>query len=406
MGATWTKINGDIPTGHPLDFVLSLAENPNKKGMLFAGTGHGFFYSMNDGAHWTQFKEGLPAAPVSWITVEKRFHDIAISTYGRGLYILPDISILEQTGQTTPPPTTQLYAPNPIFRMARGVYTGRPHFVFSLSSAPSGPVKLEILDSGGQVIRTLTVTGRQGLNAANWDLRYDGPTFVALKTTPPENPHIWDEPRFQNTDTRRITHWGITAQTGTPYAAPGKYQVRLTVNDTAVGTKPFEVLKDPAIGASDADLVASTKMQLQIRDDITATSKIVNQLENWRKQIEDQLKTNAGKPDVVKALTDLNKTMYECELRLVTKSEMLSDDKYFPEAYRVYMNLIWLSGGVGTGASDEAGGPEFHPTDAQAKGLAQIEGELAAAKTIFDRIAATDLPAFNKAMAGKVTEIK
>jgi hypothetical protein len=147
-------------------------------------------------------------------------------------------------------------------------------------------------------------------------------------------------------------------------------------------------------------------MQLQIRDDITATSKIVNQLENWRKQIEDQLKTNAGKPDVVKALTDLNKTMYECELRLVTKSEMLSDDKYFPEAYRVYMNLIWLSGGVGTGASDEAGGPEFHPTDAQAKGLAQIEGELAAAKTIFDRIAATDLPAFNKAMAGKVTEIK
>ena len=184
--------------------------------------------------------------------------------------------------------------------------------------------------------------------------------------------------------------------------------MRLTVNDVVVGTKPFDVLKDPAIGASDADLVASSRMQLQIRDDITNTSKIVNQLENWRKQIEDQLKApaNAGKADVIKALTDLNKTMYDCELRLVTKSELLSDDKYFPEAYKAYMNLIWLSGGVGTGASDEAGGPEFHPTDAQAQGLAMIEKDLAAAKTIFDKIAATDLPAFNKAMAGKVTEIK
>src|SRR6185369_3248580 len=50
------------------------------------------------------------------------------------------------------------------------------------------------------------------------DLRYDAPTLVALKTTPPENPYIWDEPRFQGRDTRTITHWGITPQTGVPMA--------------------------------------------------------------------------------------------------------------------------------------------------------------------------------------------
>ena len=70
--------------------------------MLFAGTGRAFYYSLDDGATWTQFKDGLPPAPVSWITVEPRFHDVVVSTYGRGLFILPNITLLEQTGQPAP----------------------------------------------------------------------------------------------------------------------------------------------------------------------------------------------------------------------------------------------------------------------------------------------------------------
>jgi hypothetical protein len=407
FGATWTKINGDIPTGNPLDYLLSVAENPNKKGMLFAGSGHGFYYSLNDGAHWTQLKDGLPAAPVNWITVEKRFHDVDIATYGRGLYILPNISLLEQTGQVTPPPVTTLFKPNPIVRLARNVYEqpGRPHFVFMVAETPTGNAQLEITDAAGKMVKTLDVPAHQGLNGVNWDLRYDGPVLVALKTTPAENPRIWDELRFQNTDTRRITHWGITPQTGIPIAAPGKYTVKLTV-DGKTFTQAFDVIKDPAIGASDADLVASTKMQVQVRDDINVTSNMVNQMELWRKQAEDLAKSNAGKADVVKALNDLNKQILDVELKFVTRSEMLSDDKYFPEAYHVYMNLIWLSGAVGQGASDEAGGPDYHPTDAQGQVLALIEKDIASGRIAYDAIKTTTLPAFNKTMAGKVPEIK
>ena len=409
FGTTWTAINGDIPTGHPLDYMLSIAENPNRKGMLFAGSGHGFYYSMNDGAHWTQLKDGLPAAPVSWINVEKRFHDVDISTYGRGLFILPNISLLEQTGTATPPPVTNLFKPNPVIRLARSVYTApdRPHFVFMVAEQPTGQASLEITDAAGKLVKKFDVAAHQGLNGVNWDLRYDGPTQVALKTTPAENPHIWDEQRFQNTnppETRRITHWGITAQTGIPIAAPGKYTVKLTV-DGKTFTQPFEVIKDPAISSTDADLVASTKMQVQVRDDINATSDMVNQMELWRKQAEDQAKAKAGQADVVKALNDLNKQILDVELKLVTRSEMLSDDKYFPEAYHVYMNLIWLSGAVGQGASDEAGGPDYHPTDAQGQVLALIEKEIASTKTLFAALKTTTIPAFNKTMAGKA-EIK
>ena len=108
---------------------------------------------------------------------------------------------------------------------------------------------------------------------------------------------------------------------------------------------------------------------------------------------------------VVKGLSDLNKAILDVELKLVSRSEMLSDDKYFPEAYKVYMNLIWLSGGVGQGASDEAGSIDYRPTETQMQVLELIEKDLAAAKSAFDKLVSTDLPAFNKAMAGKVPPI-
>ena len=70
------------------------------------------------------------------------------------------------------------------------------------------------------------------------------------------------------------------------------------------------------------------------------------------------------------------------------------------------MNLIWLSGGVGQGASDEAGSIDYKPTDPQMQVLELIEKELATAKSEFDRLESTDIPAFNKAMAGKVQAIR
>ena len=409
FGVTWKNITSNLPVGSNLDYVLSVAENPNKKGMLCAGTGHGFFYSMNDGGSWTLFQDGLPkGASVSWITVQKHFHDVAISTYGRGLWILPNITALEQTGQTQYPTSeTKLFAPAPVFREARSVFSqpGRPHFTFALAKDPAGPVTLEILDSLGGVIRTMTVPGKAGLNGANWDLRYEAPLQVALKTTPPDNPHIWEEPRFQNTDTRRITHWGITPQTGIPMAAPGKYTARLSVEGQTF-TQPFVVEKDPAVVESDANLALSTKLQVRLRDDINKAADMVNQLELWRKQIEDQKKAKAGDASAVSVLGEIDKKLWDTEMQLVSRSEIHSDDKYFPEAYKVYMNLIWLSGAVGQGASDEAGGVDWKPTDVQYQMTSMIEAQIVKAKLEMDKYKATTIPGFNAAYGPKGLIIK
>jgi hypothetical protein len=368
--------------------------------MLFAGTGHAFYYTMDNGRHWARFRKGLPPAPVTWINVQSHMHDVDVSTYGRGDYVLPNIATFEQTGSPDQPNSgrTRLFKPGEVYRQARGAYPtaaqpARPQFQFYLAKAPKDPVQLQIMDAQGKVIRTEKLKAHQGLNGAWWDLFYDTPTDVRLLTTPPENPHIWDEPRYQNKTYRTIIHWGMTPHTGTPLAAPGRYQVRLTVDDRSY-TQPFEVVKDPKIKASDAVLKDSTAMQVQIADAISETSEMVNAMEQWRKQIEDQLKTHASGA-AADALRQLDAQILTVEDQLVSPEARLSDDKQYSTPFRMYWNLRWLAGRVGQGIQNTAGGSDYEPTVVQRENFAKLKAELAATRTAFENLKTATLPSFN-----------
>ncbi|HLI19212.1 MAG TPA: sialidase family protein [Rhodanobacteraceae bacterium] len=410
-GKTWKNISGDLPSRNPLSYVLSVAENPNREGMLFAGTGHAFYYTLDNGKHWIHFNKGLPPSPVSWINIEPRMHDIDVSTYGRGDYIMPDITTFEQTGSPEPPAggATRLFKPGPVFRRARDGYptpeqSARPQFQFYLASAPKNPVQLQILDAGGKVIRTEKLDAHQGLNGAWWDLFYDEPTDVKLRTTPPENPYIWDEPRYKGKDFRTIIHWGVDAHTGTPIAAPGDYQVRLTVNGKSY-TQPFKVLKDPKIKASDAVLQDSTALQVQIAEALTQTDDMVNAMEEWRRQIQGQLKTHAS-GSAATALQQLNTQILEVENQLLSPEARLGDDKQYSVRYKVYWNLRWLGGQVGQGAQNAAGGSDYEPTVVQRQTFAKLQADIAHAQAGFENLKSNVLPAFNSAMKGEGVSIK
>jgi hypothetical protein len=251
----------------------------------------------------------------------------------------------------------------------------------------------------------MNVMARAGENRATWDLRYDGPKQVALLTLPPDNPHIWEEARFKGQTSRPIDHWGIQQpQRSGAIAAPGKYSVRITAGGQPL-TKPFEVTKDPSLSSPVEDIVASTKMQQRIIADMNQSVDMINAIEIVRKQVEDQTKANAGKADALKALADLDKKIMDVELQLLSRTDLHSDDKWYVEAYKVYMNLIWLSGQVGSGAGDVAGSADYRPTDASVKVLERIEKDLAAAKTAYEALMQKEIPAFNKANAGKIPAI-
>jgi photosystem II stability/assembly factor-like uncharacterized protein len=402
FGSTWTNVTGDLPATHPLDYVLAVAENPNRRGMLFAGTGHGFYYSLDDGKHWTAYTEGLPAAPVTWIVVPKRWHDVVVSTYGRGLFILKDVTPLEQLGQVTATQPAHLYPPRPGYRQLR---SGQAEITFSLAAATPQRAKVEILDSAGTVIRTMETATRAGYNRVSWNLRHDPPRQPELRTLAPDNPHVWDEPRFAGKTTRPITHWGIQMpQRAGPLAGPGLYTVRLTAAGQTV-TQPLQILRDATISSSEADLVASTQAQVRVRDAINATVEMINRIEVLRKTLEDERAAAGIAADVKAALTDLDRKMLDVELQLLTRQDLNSDDKYYTDKNRIYLSLIWLSGEIGSGAGDVAGGAGYRPTDASLAVLGEIERDLAAARASFRKLLEEEIPAFNKAMAGRVTTI-
>ena len=403
-GATWTNVTGDLPASGPLDYVMAVAENPNRQGMLFAGTGHSFYYTLDDGGHWREFALGLPHTAVSWIVVPKQWHDVVVSTYGRGIFVLRDIAPLEGMGRTIGATGggATLFPPHPGYREAR---SGHADITFSLAAATPRPVRVEILDSASNVVRTIQAPTRAGYNRVAWDLHYDPPHTVALRTPAPDNPHIFEEPPYKGRTTRPVTHWGIQgAQVTGPLALDGNYTVRLAVNGATL-TQPLVILRNQEIKTNAADLLAAAHAEVRVRDDMNAAADMINRLEVMRKQIGDQRKTNTAKPDVESALAALDANMMDVELLLLSRSDMESDDKYYPEPYRVYMNLIWLNGEIGNGAGDVAGGSDSPPTDAALAWLGDIETKLSAAKSAYRQLVDQRLAAFNTAMDGKLPTI-
>lgn len=196
--------------------------------------------------------------------------------------------------------------------------------------------------------------------------------------SPPDNPYIWDEPPYKGKDTRPIAHWGIQQpQTQGPLGAPGQYTVTLAAGGQSF-TQPLTVLKASDLATSDEDLVASTDAQVRVRDRLTETATVVNQLEVLRKNIEDQLKANATNTAAVKALKEMDQKMLDIELILLSRHDLHSDDKWFVETYRTYLSLLWLAGEIGSGAGDVAGGADWRPTDSSMQTIKELEADLSA----------------------------
>ena len=397
-GKSWTRLDGGLPKGHPLDYTLSIAENPRRRGMLFAGTGHQFFYSKDDGKSWTVFKDRLPAAPVTYIEVPKNAPEVAVATYGRGLWILRDAWGLEGPAEPAQAAGGEitLFKPVPATIRANG---GTAAFVFSMAAA-SGPITMEILDATNTVINTSRVTARAGMNQATWNMLYPPPVRVTMRSIPPDNPYIWEAGRWQNRE-RPPTHWGLGAANWQPRAAPGKYTVRMTLNGKQY-SQPFEIWRDVMLTSTDADLVASLEFQKKIIGTMNEVADKINRIEIMRMQVEDLRKANASNAALDKSLASIYQRMYDTELHFLSKTEMHSDDKWYVEKYKLFFNLIWLLAEVGGSGGDVMGGAGYKPTNASLSVYQEFLKDLEVGRAAFDKLNA-DVAAFNKANAGKIT---
>ena len=273
----------------------------------------------------------------------------------------------------------RLLAPRPAFRVLENAAAT---LSFVLNFPPDNPVVIEIRDSTGALVAALHPDALQpGLNRIDWDLRWAPPVAVALRTTPPENPHIWEEPRFQGAETRPVAHKGIEqAQLG-PLAAPGRYTVELHVDDKTY-TQPLDIVLPPTSHGTDADVQASVRLQLKLRDDIASVAAMTNRIEWLRKQIEDQRKL-AAPP----ALDTIDRKLADVEFHLISHSDALSDEKYDSEAMKLYLNFLWLNLSLGSGTGSKyAGGGDYAPTETEISLAHDLETQLHAVQAQYKKL--------------------
>jgi photosystem II stability/assembly factor-like uncharacterized protein len=181
-GKTWRPIASDLPSNHP---IKGFREDPVNPSLLFAGTEFGIFMSRDRGEHWTSIKENLPTVSVDDIEIQPREHDLIIGTHGRSIYVLDDISPLEQLNPEKMTAAVLLFDPRPateFYNQPIGGLWGahmfkarNPQFGavinYYLSGNPTDDVTITIEDAKGRSIRRLDAPNRAGLNRVTWDLR-------------------------------------------------------------------------------------------------------------------------------------------------------------------------------------------------------------------------------------------
>ena len=271
FGETWTRIVDGIRDDA---YVNSIREDPNRAGLLYAGTNHGVYISYDDGGSWQELNPDLPDIPITDVIPE---HDeLAMASHGRGFWILDNVAPLRQIQPGMTERDLVLFDPAAAYRSANGVVLS-----WWLGDEPESAT-LEIMDASGEVVRTFApaVEGEErdrwagpalpmeaGLNRLRWDLRTDPPaTFPGMIL------------------------WGV--RTMAPVVTPGTYAVRLTVNGRSETTE-VEVRRHPWItDVTDEDLVAQYEFGMEIRDKVHEANSAVIAIRSVKAQLDERLEAS------------------------------------------------------------------------------------------------------------------
>ena len=267
-GRSWTKIVDGIGDGA---YVNAVREDPNRAGLLYAGTNRGVYISYDDGESWHELNPGLPDIPITNVVVEH--NELAVASHGRGFWILDNMAPIRQADADMTAAAARLFEPATAYRSAGGVVLS-----YWLRDEPA-EATLEVVDGMGDVVASFRpeVEGEErdrwsspampveaGLNTLRWDLRGQG----------------W-------TGFPRMVLWGV--RTNAPTLPPGEYTLRLTV-DGDTQTAPLAIEPHPWIDdVTASDMRAQYAFSVQIRDRVEEANQAVIAIRRMRTQALERL---------------------------------------------------------------------------------------------------------------------
>jgi photosystem II stability/assembly factor-like uncharacterized protein len=344
-GKTWKAITNGIPRSM-LSYAHCVREDPVRKGLLYLGTENALYVSFDDGDNWQPLQSGLPPAPVYWITFAEHFNDMVIATYGRGFYVLDDLSALQQLTPQVLSADAHLFAPRPAYRFREitNNYTmpgdGTSGFDpaygagidFYLRAASN--VTITVSDEKGRLVRTLRSQGRAGVNRLVWDLRHEPTKEVQLRTKPLHMPDF----ELSQEGTRS------GGQRFSILAAPGTYTVKLSVGGRDL-SQTLVVRKDPNSGGSEVELTEQMKTLAEMRATIDAAAEVINQTELVRYQLQ-QLPKLANDPEIAQVAAALEQKFVEFEMNLVELRSGGRGQDGVRFGAKLYSKLTYLANGL------------------------------------------------------------
>jgi len=279
-GSTWTRLT-DGKNGIPADWPTRVVrEDPDREGLLYAGTEFGMFISFDNGAHWQPFQLNLPNVPVSDIKVHHK--DLVVSTQGRAIWILDNLTPLHQLTSQMNVSGLNLFKPRDGYRTRVGPTTLGPVIDYYLPPGSTAPVVIDILDAKGTVLNSYSSEApalRPGRGGAG------GENMPGAGTAGPESQPDPDAaparrfsapPRVTKTAGINRFAWDVRNQTGVTLP-PGQYQVRLKTGG-ANFTQPFNVAVDPRVAADGvtlADLQEQFEHNMRMRELVSSVNELV-----------------------------------------------------------------------------------------------------------------------------------
>jgi photosystem II stability/assembly factor-like uncharacterized protein len=412
FGASWKMISGTASKGVNSS-AKCVREDPVRKGMLYLGTNNALYASWDDGGSWMRLRNNLPPAPVYWIEVEPRFHDLLVGTYGRGIYVLDDVTPLRDwdargtSAHLFPPRATYRLRISGVTRPSEGghVIGENPPYGADLNFTlpKASPWTIAITDSANKPVRTLRGKGEVGLNRVWWDLRYEGVPAIRL-LTPPQDASWMQMP---NEGWRPLIVWGAgggeeRGGLDGPRVPPGKYTLHFTAGGESQ-TATIDVLHDPGSLGSEADERAQITFLLQLRDELREVGEMIGHVERTRKQVAELRRifsVNApedGEPDAKSAAT--MKAAADFDAKALAVEALLEDMRLTGQTEDNFRHPMMIYGKLANlEAALNGSGADLPPTDQQVEVNKLLVAKIAEARQRVKALAETDTVAFNQAL--------
>lgn len=384
-GKTWTKITDGIKAPA---YAHVVREDPNHKGLLFAGTETGVYASFDDGGQWQPLQLNLPITSVRDFAIKNG--DLIAATHGRGFWILDDISPLEQIQNNMKSQPVVLFAPAPAVRTSLSGYS-RPQtgenppsgaiIDYVLNKKPAGEVTLKIIKGQNTVIRTYSsdakhkhnrLPAKPGAHRIVWNLRYAGPVPIRSAT-----------PVFEQ------------GEPTAPEAVPGQYTVELTVAGHTY-RQPLTVKLDPRLDVPRHALEAQLNLMLKLRDALSRDHRAFNRIQALRGRLRDlqqHLTNQSDAEQLVKAVSALEAKTADIAVQLFQYHAKAPKTLFMNHPGHLNMKLVSLENSVSRAIAA--------PTEQQQAVYRKLRTELNQQLSRWQTIKTHKLPAINRLLQKK-----